>query len=176
MGKLLTDLEINNLSIHQVGYIKQEDISYYDWVRAECQKNKCGYYKKNWACPPGVGSLEDCIKACKAYDRAMIFTGKYPLRREIDFKSMMKGAKLFKESCEELKTLLQDRLDSFLIFTAGACHICPQCSYPDPCKFPNRLIPSLESMGINVSELVRKAGVSYAEEALSIIYIGLVLY
>ena len=42
--------------------IHMETVELMNEVREMCQNGNCGMYGKNWACPPGCGSLEDCKK------------------------------------------------------------------------------------------------------------------
>lgn len=173
---LLTENEIQDLGIHQVSYIDAKEIKYYQWVRDLCEENKCGHFNKNWSCPPAHGSVEECEKICSKYDNAMVFTGKYKLRREVDYRSMVKAYGEFRELTENLDKNLSNKLEDYKVFSIGSCKVCEKCSYPDPCRFPERLYPAVEAMGINVSELTKLAKVNYAEENLTIIYIGMVLF
>ena len=36
-------------------------------------KNKCGMYGSSWACPPAVGSVEECVAECLTYTQAFMF-------------------------------------------------------------------------------------------------------
>lgn len=173
---LLTKEELEELKIHQISYIDAKDIKYYQWVRDLCEENKCGHFNKNWACPPAVGSVDECRDECSKYENALVFTGKYKLRREIDYRSMVKAYGEFRELTEKLDEKLSKKLNEYKVFSIGNCKRCEKCSYPDSCRFPDKLYPAVESMGINVSELTKLAKVNYAEENLTIIYIGMVLF
>ena len=46
---------------------------------------------------------------------------------------------------------------------AGGCHVCERCAKMDdqPCRFPEKAVSSLETYGVNVSELAKSAGMKY---------------
>lgn len=173
---LLTKEEVKKLNIHQISYIDAKDIKYYQWVRDFCEENKCGHFNKNWACPPAVGSVDECRDKLSKYENALIFTGKYKLRREVDYRSMVKAYGEFRELTEKLDENLSTKLKDYKVFSIGNCKRCEECSYPEECRYPEKLYPAVEAMGINVSELTKLAKVNYAEENLTIIYIGMVLF
>ena len=37
-------------------------------VRDMCAANTCGQYDKNWACPPGCGTLDECRARIAEYE------------------------------------------------------------------------------------------------------------
>ena len=43
-----------------VGDLDAATLQPLDEVRDMCRTGNCGKYGKNWACPPGCGSLEEC--------------------------------------------------------------------------------------------------------------------
>ena len=45
---------------------------------------------------------------------------------------------------------------------AGSCTRCAKCTYPDrPCRYPDKLWPSMEAYGLLVSDACRSAGLEY---------------
>lgn len=168
--------KLNNVGVYQASYIKTNQLVFNEWAIKACEANRCGKYNSNWACPPGLGSIEENEARCRAYDHGFVFNGKYPLKRETDFRGMMKANEDFNEMNYELDDLIGKYLDDYLLMSVGDCSYCKECAYPEECRFPNRMYPAVEGMGINVSDLARNAGISYSEDPLSIIYLGLVLY
>jgi len=54
----------------------------------------------------------------------------------------------------------------FLLLSNEGCIRCKSCTYPDaPCRFPDKLYPSLEGYGILVTELAKKAGLNFTTAA-----------
>ena len=45
---------------------------------------------------------------------------------------------------------------------AGGCTICSKCTYPDePCRFPDKMISSMEAYGMLVLDICKKSGLTY---------------
>jgi hypothetical protein len=60
--------DIDRLSIHEHAFMKSTDVIFSEEVRDICKQNKCGMYGSSWACPPVVGSVEECKAQCLAYE------------------------------------------------------------------------------------------------------------
>ena len=53
--------------------LDSSDISVEDRVRIVCQQ-ECERYNTTWACPPAVGTLDECARRIHAYDKAVFFS------------------------------------------------------------------------------------------------------
>lgn len=168
--------KIKDLGIFQAGYINPKEISLNQWALEACKKNSCGKYNTNWSCPPALGSLEENEAKIRTYGGGFVFNGLYHLKRDTDFRAMLKGAEDFRDLSYKLKDLLGQSLDDYMVMTVGNCTYCTNCAYPEECRFPSKQIPAVEGMGINVSDLAKKAGLAYSLDSPSIIYLGLVLF
>jgi hypothetical protein len=75
-----------------------------------------------------------------------------------------------------------DRLQSFSkkqkTLRAGGCGVCEVCAKRtgEPCRFPEKAMPSLEAYCVNVSELARAAGMKYVNGQNTVTYFGAVLF
>jgi predicted metal-binding protein len=68
----------------------------------------------------------------------------------------------------------QDR--PYLLLGAGGCQNCEQCTCPDlPCRFPDKMIISMEAMGIFVSELCKLNDIPYYYGPNTLAYVACVL-
>ena len=133
-------------------------------VRDMCKANTCGMYGKNWACPPGCGTLEECQARINKFESGIIVQTMGKLKSSFDYKGMMKMLVLHKERFQKLNDLLvsQDKYKEILPLNAGACTICKECTYPEEaCRFKDKAFASLESYGIYVSRLCRDNGIAY---------------
>ncbi len=63
-----------------------------------------------------------------------------------------------------------------LPMAAGSCTICQQCTYPDrPCRFPDRMFPSMEACGLVINDVCRDSGMPYDYGAGTITYTSCIL-
>ena len=162
--------------VQRHGFLAPAEIPFDPAVRAICQGNTCRGYGATWACPPGVGTFEDCRAQCLAYRRALVFSTSYPLEDSFDFAAMRAGMLAFKEVCDRLGEAAGPIVPGYLLLSNEGCFCCAACTYPDaPCRFPEKLHPSIEGYGILVSELARRTGIPYGVPG-AVTYFGALLF
>lgn len=166
--------ELIGLGLTAFGYIHTSEIFFSEEVRQICARNQCQNYGKTWACPPAVGTFEECRDKCLSYSYGFVFASSYELEDSFDFEGMLHGHRQFKSVCDNLHKLLAQ--PSLLLSNEG-CIRCASCTYPEtPCRFPEKLFPSLEGYGILVTALAECAGIPYRYGTNSVSYFGLVCY
>lgn len=130
-------------------------------VRKMCEANTCGIYGKNWGCPPGCGDLETCRRNVERFHWGILVQTVGKLEDSFDFEAITETSDKHKENvlkmAEELKKIYQ----GLLALGAGGCTICKTCAYPDPCRFPEKSMASMEAYGIVVSDLCTANGLKY---------------
>ncbi len=62
-----------------------------------CEGNTCRNYATSWACPPAIGTIEECRVRVNQYDKMMVFTKAYHLEDSFDFEGMIDGMRHFKQ-------------------------------------------------------------------------------
>ncbi len=165
------------LGIHQFAFIKTSDLIFSDGVRKLCEMNSCGQYGKTWACPPGVGTLEECREKILKYENFFVFTTMHPLEDSFDFEGMEAGKVRHTEVCPAIVNLFREQYADLLVLSAEGCERCKTCTYPDaPCRFPETLYPSIESYGVEVNRLAATAGINYINGANTVTYFGCIAY
>lgn len=169
----ILSLQLSTAGFFQHGIIDTKDINFSQEVRTMCKVNTCGKYGKTWACPPAVGTVEECKRRIQHYEKMLVFTGKYDLEDSFDFEGMMESAKKFSDSCRVFDVAVKPYLNNYIIFSNEGCDLCKECTYPNaPCRFPDRVHGSLEGNGIFVSELAKLAQVNYHNGANTVTYFG----
>ena len=149
-------------------------------VRAMCAADKCHAYGKNWACPPGCGEIEDSNQRFKRYSNGIVFQTIAYMEDEFDFETTMAAAvdhaKRFNSLVKQIREAGADADDVLLVGT-GSCTICKECTYPDkPCRFPDRIFPSMEALGLVVAEVCAMAEVLYYHGPGTLAYSSCVLF
>lgn len=174
---MLKTNEIKEIGIHQFGIISTRDIFFDQEIRKICENNVCRLYGKTWACPPAVGTIDECRQRCYQYATAMVFNAVYSLDNSFDFKGMMRGHDAFKNLCDRLYLWIKPQLPSFLILSNEGCKRCKNCTYPlERCRYAEMLFPSLEGFGINVAKLAETAKIKYMNGQNTVTYFGMLLY
>ena len=123
---------------------------------------ECNRYNACWACPPFDFNADEYLAS---HPIAYIIGTKIVLDKEVI--NHHQGDECTKISCEIIGTV-RKQLDDMLLnlekqhpeskaFFAGTCHICPtgKCTKiaGNPCISPERIRPSLEALGFDVSRI-----------------------
>lgn len=125
-------------------------------VRRMCADDLCGQYGRCWSCPPGCGTLEACDARIRQYARGILVQSCGDLR-DCD---ALEAAHL--ERFSAMYAALRDAGARVLALGAGYCRICPECTYPHhPCRYPDRMVCSMEACGMLVAEVCAASGLRY---------------
>ena len=131
-------------------------------VRDMCAVNSCGQYGKRWSCPPGCGTLEECGQRLRSHSHGILVQTYGDVEDGFDFEAMMEIEQEHKEHFAEMYELLRSQEEGVLAIGAGCCRQCAQCTYPDqPCRFPEKMIASMEAYGMLVLEVCKANGLQY---------------
>ena len=167
----------DNSGCSEYGIIPTEVLRFYPEVRRICEGNSCGGYDKTWACPPAVGALDECRERVGKYENMFLFSQKFDLEVSFDFEGMHQGMVDFKETVDRLAECVKPVIQGALILSNEGCGRCKKCTYPDaPCRFPDKLYPSIEGFGFIVSELAKQAGIRYNNGPDTVTFFGAVLF
>jgi len=161
--------------VHEIAMLDTKDIPFSEEVVAACARNACGCYGKTWQCPPGVGTLEERMRICRAYEHAIVFTTRHALEDSFDVEGWARGRVSHEATTDRVLELFP--LEKRLAFSAEGCHLCEKCTYPDaPCRFPDRARVSVEANGIFVVELAKICGIHYHNGANTVTYFSMILF
>ncbi len=147
--------------------------------RDQCASNACGIYGKCWMCPPDVGEIEPLMAELRQYPKALLYQSIFSLEDSFDFEGMQKGGRLHHERSHALEALLrQEGCTDYLHLSKGGCGLCPTCAKVEgePCRFPDKALPSLEAYGVNVSATVKDTSMKYINGVNTVTYFGMVLF
>jgi predicted metal-binding protein len=138
-----------------------------------CEANLCGNYNKCWTCPPATGPMERQIEKITAFSSAFVFTTMAKLEDSFDYEGMVKA----KDYHNQLTAEMHKRFGkNNPVYGAGGCTVCETCAYPEPCRFPEKAYSSVESAGINVTELSRAGNLRYNNGESTVTYFSMILF
>jgi len=159
--------------------IDTKDIVLDSAFRDMCRVNSCGVYGKCWMCPPDVGDIDTLMSKVRNYDYALVYQTVTELEDSFDFEGMIAAKKKSYPLAQNLRKVFSDlKITNVLQLGAGGCGVCESCAKKinEPCRFPEKAMPSLEAYGINVSELAKAAGMNYVNGQNTVTYFGAVLF
>lgn len=166
------------LKIHQFGFTTTDRLVINQGVRDLCEMNSCGRYGSSWACPPAVGTVEECRSRMMKYKNVFVFSTVHELEDSFDFEGMMAG----KETHENIRKKVVDCFrelvpGELLILSGDSCSRCKKCTYPSaPCRFPGEVCPTVESYGVEVYRLAQTVQIDYINGKNTVTYFCCILY
>lgn len=161
----------------QADFIDTQDLLFYPEIREICEGNTCRNYGATWACPPAIGTLDECKKRVMQYEKMLLFSIKYDLEDSFDFEGMHNAMFSFKDSVDAFDEKLKEFLADYLLLSNEGCGRCSKCTYPDsPCRFPESLHHSIEGYGFHIYELAKAAGMKYNNGENTVTFFGGLLF
>lgn len=146
-------------------------------VRSMCAADRCQSYGRNWSCPPACGTLEYWEERASHYEKGLLLQTIGDREDSYDFEAMVEVSKLNDKNFDCLTEQLRAQGLDMLPMSAGTCTRCKECTYPDaPCRFPEKLYPSMEACGLFVSQVCKDNGVPYYYGDDKIAYTCCILY
>lgn len=167
------------LGAYRAAVVPVPDIVLDASFRELCRNNMCGNYGKCWMCPPDVGEIDTLMERFGSFDWALVYQTVTSLEDSYDFEGMMAAAEKHARLTEALMTVYpRESFAKVWHLGAGGCHVCPVCAKREeqPCRYPERAVPSLEACGVNVSALAAAAGMNYINGTDTVTYFGAVLF
>ena len=155
------------------------DIQFVTDFRKACEMNTCGYYRKNWMCPPAVGSAEDLKAKILELPGGVVVQTVYQLEDSFDFQGMEKAGDRHEKIFRNMLDYIQSNVNykTLLPLNAGACKFCKECTYSggEPCRFPDKAVASLEACCIDVNALLTKCDIPYNNGPNTVSFVSLFL-
>ncbi len=145
-------------------------------VRDACAEDKCRAYGRNWTCPPACGTLEECAARLRGYDRGLLLQTVGKLEKQIDTKAYRRLETEHAASLRKFAEELRGEYPDALCLGAGGCRVCEACAYPEPCRFPEKAMSSMEAYGLFVTQVCRDSGLPYYYGPKTIAYSACVLF
>jgi predicted metal-binding protein len=174
-------LEIEELAkgcgFTHTGELKAETLRVRPEVRDACAADKCKSYGKNWSCPPACGSLEECEKRMRRYTGGIILQTTGVLEDSLDYEGMLEIGRVHGKNLKTFQAQVKELLSDCLLLGSGACKNCEACTCPaGPCRFPDKMIISMEAMGLVVSDVCKTNSLPYYYGANTLTYVGCILF
>ena len=176
MNKKVIEAQIAEFPICDYAFIQIQEIPFKEEVRHIC-RSECPRYGKSWSCPPAVGTVEECRERCQYYEGGFLFTTMAEVPDLEDMEGMLATRKDHEEVTREIEELFIHEGQEVLVLSTESCAICEHCTYPDaPCRFPDRMFPSLEGYGILVIGLAELCGITFLNGNNLVTWFSLLLY
>lgn len=163
--------------IHEWALIPSLEVPFSEHVRKACEANYCGCYGKYWTCPPGVGDWRLLESRYKEYTHCFVYSTRYELEESFDVDGMHQGRLDHNALDHAIHSFFAEKDISFAQLGTEGCSRCKVCTYPDaPCRFPEKMSPSVEACGIDVVSLSAHCDMHYINGVNTVTYFSAVFF
>lgn len=171
------DQFIAQYPIYDYRIISTGDFKAAPQVRTICEK-ECERYGATWACPPAVGSLEECEKTIRSYPAGIFFSSAAFVSDAQNMEETLSTRREHEILSSKVGAYLRSLGYETYILSTESCDICSRCSYLDkePCRFPEHMHPCLESHGVVAFQIAQEEGMDYQLDPNTILWFSLILY
>ena len=177
MNKELLEQQLAQLPLYTYFYIDPKDLEFSDRIRYICSA-ECPMYDKTWACPPAVGAVAQCKERCLSYQNCLLI-GTITETEDISNLEATLATRADHEALtNQVRQIFQTQGIAPYILSTEACAICEKCAWLEgqPCRYPERMHPCLESHGINIIPTLEANGLEFQYGENIITWYSLLFY
>ena len=177
LNRELLENQLAEYPLFAYGFLDPKTLDFTQRVRYICQ-SECPMFGKSWACPPAVGTVEDCQKKCFAFSDCLMIATITEVADIADIEDSLSTRGEHERLTNEIADLLRRQGIAPYILSTEACAECERCAYLDgqPCRFPERMHPCVESHGINVVPSMEEIGIPFISGENIVTWVSLLLF
>ena len=177
LNKELLEEQLSELPLYVYHFMDPKELEFSGRIRWICE-HECPMYGTSWACPPAVGTVEECRGKCLRYENALLISTIVEVADIANIDETLATRPDHEASTNQVRDLFRAQgIDPYVLSTE-ACAECDRCAYLDgqPCRFPDRMHPCVESQGINVLPVIEELGLTFQYGENVVTWFSLLLY
>jgi predicted metal-binding protein len=175
----IADIEekLAQLPLYCYHFFDTAALEFNERIRWICQ-NECPMYGKTWACPPGVGEVAHCKTRCLRYENGLMIATMVEVSDISNLDETLATRPEHEAVTDQVRDIFREVGMNPYILSTEACSICQRCAYLDgqPCRYPEKMHPCVESHGINVVPVMEEAGLEFQFGQNVVTWISLLLF
>ena len=177
MNRELLEAKLAELPLYIYDFLDPKELDFMSRIRWICE-NECPMYGKSWACPPGVGSINQCKGKCLSYENCLMISTIVEVADITDINETLATRPDHEALTNEIRDLMREMGVDPYILSTEACALCERCAILDgePCRFPESMHPCVESHSINVVPMLENRGLEFQFGANVVTWISLLFY
>ena len=154
MNYEVLEQQLAQLPLYSYHFFDPKELDFSQRIRWICQ-NECPMYNKSWACPPAVGEVGACKQKCLRYENCLIIVTMTEVSDIANLAETLATRPDHEQITNQVCDLFLEQGVQPYTLSTEACAVCERCAWLDgqPCRFPERMHPCVESHGINVIPL-----------------------
>lgn len=153
---------LSELPLYVYAFLETKDLEFSPRIRHIC-RTECPMYGKSWACPPGVGSVEDCQAKCGKYPQYLLIGTIVEVEDITDLEGGLATRGPHEALTNRVRDLMREQGVEPYILSTEACAVCARCAILDglPCRLPGKMHPCVESHGIVLTSVLDELGLEF---------------
>lgn len=176
MDKQWLEEQLAAFPLYEYAFIRTDELLFSDRVRYICE-TECPMYNTNWACPPAVGTVEECRERVMRFDEGLLIITITEVSDIANIEETLATRAPHEEITRQILDVVRQQASETLTLSTESCTHCRQCTYPHaPCRFPDRMFPCVESYGILVTDLAERRGIDFLAGGNIVTWFSLILY
>ena len=177
MDKALLEQQLSELPLYAYFFTDPQQLEFSQRIRYICQ-TECPRYGESWACPPGVGSVEECKARCLNYRECLVIGTITECADISDIQETLATRPDHEAITDQVQQILRDMGIEPYILSTDSCAICETCTCPQgmPCRHPDRMHPCIESHGINLIPVLEENGLEFQYGGSIITWYSILFY
>lgn len=156
------EAELSQLPLYFYGFIDPKGLEFSERVRYICA-TECPRYNQTWACPPAVGEVAECERKCKAYDKCLLIGTITEISSITNMEEALATRGDHEVITNQVRDILRAQSVEPYVLSTEACALCDRCAWLDgqPCRYPDKMHPCVESHGINIVPTLEENGLEF---------------
>ena len=177
MNRELLEQRMAELPLYIYDFIDPLELEFSERIRFICE-SECPMYGKSWACPPGVGSVEQCQKKCQSFENCLLISSIVEVNDIANMEETLATRGGHEELTNQVRDMMREQGVDPFILSSEACALCERCAILDgePCRMPDKMHPCVESQGINIIPVLESRGLEFQFGANVVTWVSLLLY
>ena len=177
MDREVLNARLSQLPLYIYDHIDLSELEFSDRLRWICE-HECPMYGQSWACPPGVGTVGQCRSRCLGYKNCLMISTITEVEDIASMEETLATRPDHEAVTNEVLQILRDLGEDPYVLSTEACTLCQRCAILDkePCRFPEKMHPCVESHGINVVPMLESRGLEFQFGCNVVTWISLLFY
>ena len=177
LNKEILENELAEFPLFSYGFIDPESLDFTQRVRYICS-TECPMYGQSWACPPAVGEVEECQAKCLRYESCLLISTLTEVSDIANLEETLATRGDHEAITNQIAGLMRQQGVEPYILSTEACAECERCAWLDgqPCRFPERMHPCVESHGINVIPAMEEIGIPFISGTNLVTWVSLLFF
>ena len=177
MNREILEEKLAELPMYIYDFINPKELEFSDRIRWICE-HECPMYGKSWACPPGVGSVAACRGKCMGFENCLMISTIVEVEDITNIDETLATRPEHEAVTNQVAAVMRELGAEPYVLSTEACAICERCAILDgqPCRFPEKMHPCVESHGINVVPILESRGLEFQFGTNVVTWISLLFY